>query len=120
MGCQLHSASHCERSPRRSRQHWSASSTPTRSESITYVVQPQFWRLRKGSRTSRRPTWLACAVERPWRTLSSGSIVVDWPRSRSPLAEDASRGTRPVIAPALSRLPSDHPTDVQTGPRRGH
>ena len=73
-------------------------------------MQPQFWRSRKGSRLSKQLNWLGCAVGRPWLTWSSGSIVADSPRSRSPLAEDASRGTLPVIAPALLRLPSDHPT----------
>jgi hypothetical protein len=120
MGCRLHSASHCERSPRGSRQHCSASSALTLSESIAFVVPRQFWRWRKGSHLFKRRNWLACAVGRPWLTWSNGSIVADWLRSRSLLAEDANRGTRPAIAPALLRLPSDHPTGAQTGRRHGH
>jgi hypothetical protein len=63
--------------------------------------------------------WLAYAAGRPWLTWSSGSIATDWLRSQLLLAEDASQRMRPVIAPALSQRPSDHPTGVRTGQRRG-
>lgn len=120
MGCQLHSASRYERSPWQSRQYWSASSTLTLSESIAFVAPRQSWQSRTGSRISKRRNWLVCAVGRPWLTWSKGSIATDWPRCRSPLAEDANRRMRPVIAPASSRPPSDHPTGARTGPRHGH
>jgi len=64
--------------------------------------------------------WLAYAVGRPWLTWSSGSIGADWLRSRSLLAEDASRRTLPVIVRGSSRLPSDRLTGVRTGRQRGH
>jgi hypothetical protein len=90
------------------------------SESIVSVGQSPSWQSREAGHSSVPQNWLVSAAGRPWLTWSSGSIAAACLRSRSLPAEDASRHTLLALARGSSRLPSDRPTDVRTGQRRGH